>query len=156
MISIACTQESPIIAICASQTIDLSVREIMLTQTNWAILHKLHEFFLIFVHPTKKLQAARYPTLNYVIPQYIKMIKRVSEKQRKWGMGSPLRLACQKALDKLNEYYNGVQSHAHSGIATICDPRFNFNVFNILMPTLADNAKKAKIKSGFKSVFFQY
>jgi hypothetical protein len=94
MISIACTQESPITAVCASQTIDLSIREIMLTQTNWAILHKLHEFFLIFVHPTKKLQAARYPTLNYVIPQYIKMIKQVSEKQREWGMGSPLRLAC--------------------------------------------------------------
>jgi hypothetical protein len=111
---------------------------------------------MIFVHPTKKLQASRYPTLNYAIPQYIKMIKRVSEKQREWGMGSPLGLACQKAFDKLNEYYNSVQSHTHSSIATICDPRFNFNVFNILMPNSADNAKKAKIKSGFKTAFFQY
>jgi hypothetical protein len=71
-------------------------------------------------------------------------------------MGSPLGLACQKALDKLNEYYNAVQSHAHSSIATICDPWFNFNVFNILMPSSTDNAKKAKIKSGFKAAFFQY
>ena len=71
-------------------------------------------------------------------------------------MGSPLVLACQKTLDELNEYYNGVQSHAHPDIATICDLRFNFNVFNILMATLADNAKKAKIKSGFKSALFQY
>ena len=84
------------------------------------------------------------------------MIKQVSEKQQEWGMGSPLRLAYQKASDKLNEYYNGVQSHAHSSIATICDPRFNFNVFNILMPNSTDNVKKAKIKSGFKAVFFKY
>jgi hypothetical protein len=82
------------------------------------------------------------------------MIKRVFEKQREWGIGSPLRLACQKALDKLNEYYNGLQLHAHSSIATICDPQFNFNVFNILM--LTDNAKKAKIKLGFKAAFYQY
>jgi hypothetical protein len=32
MINIACSQETPITAVCASQTIDLSVREIMLTQ----------------------------------------------------------------------------------------------------------------------------
>jgi hypothetical protein len=128
----------------------------MLNQSDWTILHKLHEFFQIFVHPTKKLQASTYPTLNYVIPQYIKMIKRVTEKQHEWGVGSPLGLACQKALDKLNEYYNGLQLHAHSSIATICDPRFNFNVFNILMPASTDNAKKAKIKSGFKTAFFKY
>jgi hypothetical protein len=59
-------------------------------------------------------------------------------------------------LDKLNEYYNAVQSHAHSSIAMICDPWFNFNVFNILMPSSTNNAKKAKIKSGFKIAFFQY
>jgi hypothetical protein len=46
------------------------------------------------MHPTKKLQAAKYPTLNYVILQYIKMIKQVLEKQHEWGIGSPLRLAC--------------------------------------------------------------
>jgi hypothetical protein len=156
MISIASSQESPITAVCASQTIDLSVRDIMLNQSDWVILHKLHEFFQIFVHPTKKLQASMYPTLNYVIPQYIKMIKRVTEKQVEWGAGSPLGIACQKALDKLNEYYNGLHSHVHASIATICDPRFNFNVFNILMPSLADNAKKAMIKSGFKTAFYKY
>jgi hypothetical protein len=59
-------------------------------------------------------------------------------------------------LDKLNEYSNGLQSHAHLSIATICDLRFNFNVFNILVPATTDNAKKAKIKSGFKAVFYKY
>jgi hypothetical protein len=84
------------------------------------------------------------------------MIKRVSEKQQEWGIGLPLKLACQKTLDKLNEYYNRVQSHAHLSIATICNPQFNFNVFNILMPNSTDNAKKAKIKSRFKTAFFKY
>ena len=55
MINVAYMQESPITAVCASQTIDLSVRDIMLTQNDWTILHKLHKFFLIFIHPTKKL-----------------------------------------------------------------------------------------------------
>ena len=59
-------------------------------------------------------------------------------------------------MDKLNEYYNGLQSHVHSSITTICDPRFNFNVFNILMPSSIDNVKKAKIKSGFKTAFYKY
>jgi hypothetical protein len=82
------------------------------------------------------------------------MIKQVSEKQREWGLRSPLKLACQKALDKLNEYYTAAQSHAHSSIATICDLQFNFNVFNILMLSSTDNVKKAKIKSKFKTAFF--
>jgi hypothetical protein len=84
------------------------------------------------------------------------MIKWVSKKQQEWGIRSPLRLACRKALDKLNKYYNRMQSHAHSSIATICDLQFNFNVFNILMPSSTNNTKKAKIKFKFKTAFFQY
>jgi hypothetical protein len=72
------------------------------------------------------------------------MIKQVTKKQREWGLGSPLRLACQKALDKLNEYYNAVQSHAHSSIATICDPWFNLNVFNILNAKLYRQCKEGE------------
>jgi hypothetical protein len=55
MINIACMQESLITAVCASQTVDLSVCDIMLSQNDWTILHKLQKFFLIFVHLTKKL-----------------------------------------------------------------------------------------------------
>jgi hypothetical protein len=36
--------------------------------------------------------------LNYAIPQYLKMIRRVVEKQREWGVGSPLGIACQKGI----------------------------------------------------------
>jgi hypothetical protein len=44
----------------------------------------------------------------------------------------------------------------YTSITTICDLRFNFSVFNILMPLLVNNAKKAKIKSRFKTVFYKY
>ena len=57
------------------------------------------------------------------------MIKRLKELQQRLGHGSLIALAAQKALDKLNKYYNDLNSHAHSSIATICDLWFNFHVF---------------------------
>jgi hypothetical protein len=95
--------------------------------------------------------------MNFAIPQYLKIIRRVSEKQREWGVGSPLGIACQKGLDKLNEYFNESLTHPCSSVATICDPRFNFNVFNIILESSRDdNAKRAKIKGHFKTCFYQY
>jgi hypothetical protein len=117
----------------------------------------LLEFFGIFVHPTKKLQASQYPTLNYAILQYLKIVQKVSEKQKEWGIESALRIACQKSLDKMNEYFKESLTHPCSSVATICDPRFNVNVFNLVMESSRDdNAKKAKIKSHFKTCFYQY
>jgi hypothetical protein len=157
MINAFYLQERPITAVCASQTIDISIRDIILSYSDWAILHKLLEFFAIFVRPIKKLQASQYPSMNYAIPQYLKIIQRVSQKQREWGVGSPLGIACQKALDKLNEYFNESLTHPCSSVVTICDPRFNFNVFNIILESSRDdNVKKAKIKSHFKTCFYQY
>ena len=103
MINTACIQEAPITAVCATQQIDLSVCEILITQQDWAILRDLLKLFEIFVHPTKKLQASTYPTLNYAILQYLQMIKKLKELQQRLGHSSPIALAAQKALDKLNE-----------------------------------------------------
>ena len=44
----------------------------------------------------------------------------------------------------------------YTSITTICDSRFSFNIFNILMLLLVNNAKKAKIKSRFKTAFYKY
>jgi hypothetical protein len=71
MINHACTQEEAINAVCASQQVDISVRSIKLTDSDWAILHYLLKLFEIFVHPSKKLQASTYPTMNYAILQYL-------------------------------------------------------------------------------------
>lgn len=54
------------------------------------------------------------------------MIKKIKGLQQQLGHGSPILLAAQKALDKLNEYYYDLNSYAHSSIATIYDPQFNF------------------------------
>jgi hypothetical protein len=60
-------------------------------------------------------------------------------------------------LDKLNEYYNNLNAHPHSSIATICDPRFNFSIFSSkLLPESTENAKQAKIMSHFKNCFAEY
>jgi hypothetical protein len=70
---------------------------------------------------------------------------------------SPLSIACQKALDKLNKYYTEYLEHGYSSILMICDLCFNFNVFNIVLESSREgNAKKARIKSHFKTCFYQY
>ena len=95
--------------------------------------------------------------LNYAIPQYLKIIRKVSEKQKEWGVQSALGIACQKSLDKMNKYFNESLTYPCSSVATICDPRFNVNVFNLVMESSQDdNAKKAKIRSHFKTCFYQY
>jgi len=63
--------QGPIIAHCAAQTLDLTIRDIALTSSDWLQLKQLEQFFLIFVRPSQKLQAEEYPTLNYAIPQYL-------------------------------------------------------------------------------------
>ncbi|KFZ15546.1 hypothetical protein V501_02660 [Pseudogymnoascus sp. VKM F-4519 (FW-2642)] len=60
---------------------DLSMRYIALTPEDWITLHALQNFFYIFVKPSQKLQASLYPTLNFAIPQYLKMIKKLEALQ---------------------------------------------------------------------------
>jgi hypothetical protein len=57
------------------------------------------------------------------------MIKKIKALQQELGYSLLLRTAYQKSLDKLNKYYNDLNSHAYLSIATICDPQFNFYVF---------------------------
>jgi hypothetical protein len=59
-------------------------------------------------------------------------------------------------LDKLNEYYNLLGAYPHAGIATICDPRFNYGLFNRLLSKSAENSKKAKIMGNFKNCYIEY
>jgi hypothetical protein len=155
MLSIAYSQEAPITAVCTTQQIDISVRDIMLTPQDWELLQEIIDLFEIFVHPSRKLQGSTYPTLNYTIPQYYMMIKKLKEKRQVWG-DSSIGLARKVALEKLNESYNYFGAHPHAGIATICDPRFNYGVFNRSLPEWTGNAKKAKIMSNFKNCFIKY
>ena len=90
MLRLACEMEAPITAVCATQQIDLSVRSIALTPTDWALTKDLRELFSVFAHPTKKLQASTYPTLNYAILQFLSIANKLEEKRQAWGADSPL------------------------------------------------------------------
>src|SRR5256885_2113763 len=79
MLNIARQQEVPIIAVCATQQIDMSVREVIPIQDDWGILRQLLKFLENFTQATKRLQATTYPTLNYAILQYLQIIEKVKE-----------------------------------------------------------------------------
>lgn len=60
-------------------------------------------------------------------------------------------------MDKLNEYVNEYLGHGYLGVATVRDPRFNFNVFGLVFESSREgNAKNDKLKSHFKPCFYQY
>ena len=110
----------------------------------------------MFAHPTKKLQASTYPTLNYAILQFLSIANKLKEKRQAWSANSPLRIACIKSIDVLNDYYHQLSGHSHCAIATILDPQFNIGVFNIVLPSSAYNRKKAKMRTDFKDCYYKY
>ena len=95
----------PITAHCASQTPDLSMRDIALTPADWDVLHNLKEVFKIFDKPTKLLQGDAYPTLNLALPSYLKMMNKLDGIRNRLGWESTIGLACTAAYEKLNWYY---------------------------------------------------
>jgi hypothetical protein len=64
------------------------MRDIQLTSPDWLQLAELRELFLIFVQLSTKMQGFQYPTLNYVILQYILMLQKLKILQRKVGDNS--------------------------------------------------------------------
>lgn len=83
----------------------ISIRDIALMLKDWQMLRSLKAFFLIFVSLSQKLQASQYPTLNFAIPQYLKMINKLQDMQRAVGIHLTISSACTVAIKKLNEYY---------------------------------------------------
>lgn len=148
----------PITAVCATQTFDLSMREIALTSEDWTIIQGLEDLFKIFLSPSQKMQASAYPTLNYVIPKYLKMIERLKMTIQAVGNQTTIGLACTAALLKLDKYYTLTtsQRYSHSAVATVCDPRMNLAVFQRLWPTSIDNAKRHRVLAQFRAVYNQY
>jgi hypothetical protein len=148
MVSTALKLQRPITAHCASQTLDNTMKEIALSSADWAQLRQLEELFLIFVRPSQKLQGSEYPTLNYAIPQYLRMINKLTDMRNRFGLNSMIGQACNMAILKLDDYYTSATSRAipHSIIATICDPRLNINVFDILWDSSSSELKKRRVR----------
>jgi hypothetical protein len=60
-----------------------------------------------------------------VIVKYLKIMGQLQEQIAIYRGSSPISIACQKAYDKLKEYWTKMLTHSHTAIAIILDPRFN-------------------------------
>jgi hypothetical protein len=77
------------------------------------------------------MQGSIYPTLNYIILQYILILQKLKIIQQRLGEQTAIGQACSIAIKKLDKYYTLAtsQRESYSTIATICDPRYLINVF---------------------------
>ena len=144
-----------IIAIYATQQIDLSIRDITLILEDQIILYTLRNFFYIFVKLSQKLQASLYLIFNFAIPQYLKIINKLKALQKEVGILSTISLAYITTYNKLNNYYTLTtnQQQSYLGVATICNPYINLNVFNSLWPSSTKEVKQNQVKQQFHDIF---
>ena len=74
------------------------MKDIALTSNDWAIIKALERLFLVFLKPSKRLQSDSYPTFNFTIPLYLKMINKFTSLQEELGRSSAIGVACGAAL----------------------------------------------------------
>jgi hypothetical protein len=158
MLHLALRLQGPITALCASQQLDLSMKDIALTTKDWQVMKALLDLFYIFIRPTEKLQGASYPTLNYAVVQYMRMTQKLEVFKAGYLENSTMYEASMMALKKLDEYYTLAtnQQRSHSTIATICDPRYNFNVFDIIWPKSTQDTRKRRAKAQWQDCYHKY
>src|SRR3979411_133021 len=82
--------------------------------------------------------------LNYGVVQYMRMTQKLEVFKSTFKEHSSMHDATIAALKKLDEYYTLAtnQQRSHSTIATICDPRYTFNIFDIIWPKSTHDARK--------------
>ena len=44
----------------------------------------------------------------------------------------------------------------YAGVATICDPRFNFSVFQVILPSSTEDRKRQKLRLNIKDCYTHY
>ena len=115
------------------------------------------KLFAIFVHPSKKLQGEKYPTMNYAILQYLRLLHKLELLRTYFGANTTLGQACTSVYAKLDEYYKMIKKQDFAVVATVCDPRFNFNMFyNLYKDSVNANIHKIRIQKQFTETFVKY
>jgi len=86
------------------------------------------------------------------------MIKKLEEMKDLLLERSPIAKAIMIAIQKLDKYYTLAtnQQRSHLTIATICDPRYNFNVFNIIWDKSTQQVKNNRAKAQWQDCFHRY
>jgi hypothetical protein len=88
--------------------------------------------------------------------QYLRFLNKLELLQTAWGNKSLLALACTTVYNKLNKYYTIIQQKNYTIVVTVCNPRFNFNIFQNFWPNSNYNRQKSCIKKQFAEMFIQY
>jgi hypothetical protein len=91
--------------------------------------------------------------MNYTIPQYLQLLHKLELLRTYFGSNTILGKACTSVSDKLSDYYTMIKRQNYSFVATVCDPRFNINVFQNLWPGLDGNANRNRVCIQFTNTF---
>ena len=95
--------------------------------------------------------------MNYAILQYLRLLHKLELLRTYFGANTTLGQACTSAYTKLDKYYKIVKKQDFAVVATVCDPRFNFNVFqNLYKDSPNANIHKIRIQKQFTETFVKY
>ena len=86
------------------------------------ILNDIFKLFTIFVQPSKKLQGEKYPTMNYIIPQYLQLLHKLELLRVYFSSNTVFRKAYIAVYNKMEKYYHMIKTQTFAVIATIYDP----------------------------------
>src|ERR1700722_13546026 len=94
--------------------------------------------------------------MNYAILQYLRLLDKLELLRTAFGANTQLGKACTFAYDKIDEYYKMIKKQNFAIVATICNLRFNFNVFQNHWQDLDSNTHRNQVRKQFIDISVQY
>jgi hypothetical protein len=105
---------------------------LMLGAHEISMLHELLNVFEIFKAATLQLSGQTYPTISWVLPFFVQVMKKLEQHAEEHGEETELGEASSAAWRKMSHYYSDSDTKSYLATATILDPRYRFKVFDQL------------------------